>query len=110
MKLISHRVMNTTSEAAEHITFFLINADSVPGLYHLDQLTLFITYIKYNGWPTTHFVGFIPSPQCKAVRLIATVLNMLDTPCLYICKLLRTNIEQCNNMSAVYTGLQAQNK
>lgn len=95
MKLILHSYEHYCWSSWRHHIFSL-NADSVTGVYHLDQLTLFITYTKYNGWPTKHFVGFNPSSQCKAVQLTATFLNMLDTPCLYICKLMRTNIWQCN--------------
>lgn len=46
MKLMSHRVLNTTVEAARDTTYFSINVDSISGVSHIDQLTFIITYIK----------------------------------------------------------------
>lgn len=95
IKFMLHRVLITTAEAAWDTTCFnkcwfstwCVSPRSAHSHYYIHQK-------KWMALRTLCRINL--SPQYKAVKLNATVLNMLDTPRLYVCKLLRTNIWQCN--------------
>jgi len=108
--LMSKTVLEIICKEIKLAKYFSIIVDSAPDVSKVDQLTVAIRYIRYDGSPVERFIGFLPSVGHKGQEMELALLNMFENLSFDITNCRGQLFDNANNMSilsGVYNGLQA---
>lgn len=110
INLMSEKVIEQIVVEIKTAVYFSISIDSSPDITHLDQLSFVVRYIMPNGEPIERFMGFIKDAGHKAKSLTEAILSILKKHNLSILFLRGQSYDNANNMTGIYSGVQARIK
>lgn len=107
IQLLSVKVSSIIIQEVKSAKYYAIIVDSTPDISHVDQLSFVIRYVQKDGTPVERFLIFIENSGHKAEDLLVAVLSILEFFDLDLADCRSQSYDNANNVSGMYSGLQA---
>lgn len=110
IQIMAKKVELTIIQEVNSAHYFSISVDSTPDISHIDQLSLCVRYVNKYGNPVEWFLCFLDHVGHKAEDMANAMFKTLENYKLKIENLRGQSYDNANNMSGLYSGLQARIK
>ena len=107
VKLLSDRVKAKIIAEIKKAKYYSISIDSTPDIAHIDQLSIVMRYVRTDGQPVEHFLGFIDIDKHEGKYLFEILKSFLDECGIKLEDCRGQMYDNARNMSGTYSGVQA---
>ena len=108
--LMGKKVEDIIVKQSNTAKYYSISVDLTPYLSHGDQLTFIMRFEQKNGTPIERFIRFLQLRGHTAEDMMAVVLDFLTELGLDISNCRGQSYDNAENISVIYSGLQARIK
>ena len=107
IKLLSDRVKAKIIAEIKTAKYYSISLDYTPDIAHIDQLSIVIRYVRFDGQLVERFLAFIDIEKHEGKYLFETLKSFLDECGIKLEDCRGQMYDNASNMSGTYSGVQA---